>query len=195
MSDKIIPRWEWRTFGSDFGEAELLIQKSGEPRIRESEEIYILSANSGENTKIRFDLMDIKTLKATDDNGLEQWFPALKTGFPLQGEMLESVLSAWNIPIGNIDDDPYTLERLLSDLVEPHEALGAVTVSKNRQGFLIDDCIVELADLTFDGKGIRSVAVEMENPQKVWNLVTRLGLSEFENISYITALKQHAGLE
>ena len=33
--------------------------------------------------KLRAGLLDIKTLRATDPNGLEQWFPVLKAEFPL----------------------------------------------------------------------------------------------------------------
>ena len=41
--EKIIPRWEWRTFGEDLSKGEENIKKHGNPRHRESKEIYILS--------------------------------------------------------------------------------------------------------------------------------------------------------
>ena len=59
----IIARWEWRTFGSDFGEAEARIAAHPVTRKLESSEVYILSARSDDNTKIRDALMDIKTLQ------------------------------------------------------------------------------------------------------------------------------------
>ena len=49
----IVPRWEWRTFGSRFGTAEA----GSAPdvgRIQESDEIYLLGG-SGDNVKIRDD--------------------------------------------------------------------------------------------------------------------------------------------
>ena len=59
----IIPRWEWRTFGNEFGVAEEKIKAYEMGNFKKSEEKYILSRNSNDNTKIRDDLMDIKSLK------------------------------------------------------------------------------------------------------------------------------------
>ena len=39
-----------------------------------------------------------------------------------------------------------------------------VRVEKERHGFMINGCIVEIANLKFDGQPIRTVAVEMEDP-------------------------------
>ena len=61
--DKIIPRWEWRTFGSKFGVSEEKIQNHKLGNFKRSSEKYILSKNSNDNCKIRDDLMDIKRLK------------------------------------------------------------------------------------------------------------------------------------
>ena len=78
----IVPRWEWRTFGSRFGIAEDrfgALTPGGDPGERR---IYLLGG-SGDNVKIRFDLMDIKVLRETDADGLERWEPVMKAGFPL----------------------------------------------------------------------------------------------------------------
>ena len=47
--EKIIPRWEWRTFGEDLSKGEKNIKTYGNARHRESKEIYILSKNSNDN--------------------------------------------------------------------------------------------------------------------------------------------------
>ena len=79
----IIPRWEYRTFGESFGEAEANIRSHGEAKARSSAETYIVSFDSPNNTKIRDGLMDIKKLENVNADTLEQWNPVLKSGFPL----------------------------------------------------------------------------------------------------------------
>ncbi len=58
----IIPRWEWRTFGSAFGGAEAILAEKIAGAPHESDEVYFLSG-SGENVKVRDDLMDVKVLR------------------------------------------------------------------------------------------------------------------------------------
>jgi hypothetical protein len=60
--DKIIPRYEFRTFAQNFGIVETKMRKLSQcSMIRESQEIYIVSAaNNENNTKIRDIKMDIK---------------------------------------------------------------------------------------------------------------------------------------
>ena len=76
--ENIVPRWEWRTFGQDFGNAEKHFATLHAERVQSSEEIYLLAAGSNANVKIRDGLLDIKILERVDANGLEQWRPAIK---------------------------------------------------------------------------------------------------------------------
>ncbi len=190
MADEIIPRWEWRTFADDFGKAEEMIRASGEARVRESEEVYLFSSDSNDNAKIRFELMDIKTLNKINPQGLEQWYPAFKGRFPLERADMGRVLEAWRVPEPSDLDENYTLERFLAEIVDPHEKLFRVDVRKERHGYLMDDCIVEIAEVHFDGEPQRTMAVEMEDPDKVWKLVNKLGLADRENINYLKAMKR-----
>src|SRR4029450_9557243 len=68
----IIPRWEWRVFGTGFGAAEEAFAAPAPGLIAESDEVYLLSA-AGSNVKVRDDLMDIKLLREVDGDGLERW--------------------------------------------------------------------------------------------------------------------------
>ena len=79
---KIIPRWEWRTFTHQT-DVEKKISKYPLTRQAESSDVYILSELSMENTKVRNDLMDIKSLQVVTKDGLEQWKPVKKEKFPL----------------------------------------------------------------------------------------------------------------
>ncbi len=69
---EIKPRFEFRAFAQDFGIVEEKIrQLSPVEKIRESLEVYIISAGNNENnTKIRDNKMDIKVF-VQEKQGLE----------------------------------------------------------------------------------------------------------------------------
>jgi len=189
----ITARWEWRAFGEDFGQAEAAIRATGEPFVRESAEVYVVSRRSGDNTKIRNQLMDIKRLRQVDAHGLEQWYPVTKSGFPLPREEVERVFAAWGLEPPELEQCDHTT--LIDELVAAHPDLRAVPVTKLRHGFLIDEAMVELADLTIDGSPIRTVCVEHADPERVWRVVGELGLQHRENVNYLRAIKRAVGWE
>jgi exopolyphosphatase/guanosine-5'-triphosphate,3'-diphosphate pyrophosphatase len=78
----VVPRWEWRTFGATFGEADALLTGLTPTAVEESDEVYLLS-QAGDNVKIRAELIDIKVLREVDRRGLERWEPVLKASFPI----------------------------------------------------------------------------------------------------------------
>jgi hypothetical protein len=188
-------RWEWRTFGEAFGQAEAKINTFPKDKVRSSSEVYILSRKSMDNTKIRDMLMDIKTLRQVNGDKLEQWFPIMKAGFPLDLAVLQDVFHAWKATPPALAHEAYGYEEFLGELVTPHPDLKMVRVEKERHGFMINGCIVEIANLKFDGQPIRTVAVEMEDPAVVMSTVRQLGLNEFENVNYLKALKRFVGME
>lgn len=191
----IVARWEWRTFGGQFGEAEARINAFPCDKVRNSSEVYILSKKSMDNTKIRDMLMDIKTLQQVNDEKLEQWYPVMKAGFPLTQAVLADVFAAWKVELPVLQRETYEYDLFLNDLVASHPDLRAVRVEKERHGFMINNCIVEIANLTFDGQAVRTVAVEMEDPDNVLRTVRELKLDGFENINYLRALKKFAGMD
>jgi len=192
---EIVARWEWRTFGVGFGEAEGRIRAFPEDKVRTSSEIYILSSRSMDNTKIRDGLMDIKTLRQINADRLEQWYPVMKAGFPLALPLLQDVFRAWKAPLPELRREAYGCDEFLNELVRPHPDLRMVAVDKERHGFMIHGCIVEVADLKFDGQPARTVAVEMEDPDAVIRTVRELGLAGFENVNYLKALKRFVGMD
>lgn len=189
MANEIIPRWEWRTFAADLQETAARIAAHGQPRIRESAEVYVLSRASDNNTKIRDGKMDIKTLREVNANGLELWLPILKHSFPVSQNVLNQTCAAWGVSPPAMPGD-CDMEPFLSTVVRPHPQLAAVDVFKERHGFMVDGCIVEFANLRFDDQPMQTVAVEMEDPEKVLSVVRLLGLTTVENINYVQALKR-----
>ena len=195
LMSKIIPRWEWRTFGQEFGESEQKIKLYKEQGFKKSEEKYILSRLSCENVKIRNDLIDIKSLKQVNSDKLEQWYPAMKEGFPISTEKLEVLYREFlKVPLPEFKRDTYTYDQFLDELIAPGENLCIVDVYKERHAYEINQATVEIAETKFNGVPMRTVCVEHTDPENVINTVRELGLTCYENINYINAMKTAVGI-
>jgi len=192
---EIIPRWEWRTFTNDLGKAEENIRKFPEGKTRESDEVYILSEVSMDNTKVRDDLMDIKTLQQVNEDRLEQWLPIMKGTFPLPVSEIEKVFKCFRVALPKFERNEYTFNQYLEEVIKPSSLLKAVNVHKKRTGFTINNTIVEIAEVTVDGKTIKTAAVEMEDPALVIKTVRELELDSFPNINYLRGLKNMIGMK
>lgn len=193
MENKIVPRWEWRTFGPDFPEDEKRIKKYGEPAPRRSEEAYILSRMSDENTKIRDGLMDIKSLQEVNVNKLEQWKPIMKEAFPLDKEKLEKLFHVFKVKLPALKRESYTYEQFLDELIRPDKDLKVVEVRKERYGYTINEATVEFALTWFNGVPLKTFCVEHADPELVIKTVKELGLEGYPNINYIKAMKKTVG--
>jgi exopolyphosphatase / guanosine-5'-triphosphate,3'-diphosphate pyrophosphatase len=188
----IIPRWEWRVFGRSFGAAEDALAALTPGRVEEGDEIYLLSA-TGSNVKIRNGLMDIKLLREVDAAGLERWEPVLKAGFPLSRGDVARVFDALGVDPPPLTRDAYTWERFLAGLVEPSDAVRVVRVHKRRTRFALGGSMAELTDVEADGRGVRTIAVESEDPTAVVAAVRGLGLDDQVNTSYPRGLAALVG--
>jgi exopolyphosphatase / guanosine-5'-triphosphate,3'-diphosphate pyrophosphatase len=183
----ITPRWEWRTFGDDFGDIDEHIESLGATGTQETDELYFLSPD-GENVKVRDDLLDIKVLREVDATGLERWEPVLKAGFPLAAEQVRQAFDALRQPAPALARDSYTLDQLLSEVVEPAPDVRAVPVHKRRVRYTIHGCMGELSDVTAGGRTTRTIAIETEDAAAVRAAVTNVGLGERLNVSFPVGL-------
>jgi hypothetical protein len=193
----IIPRYEFRAFGQNFGLVEDKIRSSCAcEKYRESREVYILSAENNENnTKIRDEKMDIKVLKKKE-RGLEQWAPRMKGHFPMAtGTIRHEVFSAFGVSVPQFRRSRYTLIEFLEEIIAPHKDLCAAQVFKRRFGFTINGCITEIAELLVNGAAIKTVAVESEDAEAVLQALDMLGLHVYENVNYLLAIKRITGME
>jgi len=179
----IIPRWERRTFGAPFGAADAVLAGLTPTSVEESDEVYLLSEN-GDNVKIRGGLIDVKVLRELDrPHGLERWEPVLKASFPLDAAAVTAVFEALREPLPSLARNAYSLSELLDELVEPSESIRAVSVHKQRVRYTINDCMGELSDIEVDGRHIRTLALEAEDPAAVRASVIALGLGDRVNTS------------
>jgi len=192
--ETIIPRWEWRTFATDFGAADQRFAAMKIEKIQESDEIYLLSPSTYANVKIRDELMDIKTLVQTSPAGLEQWRPVMKGTFPLSTDEVMRVCTVLGVAPPSPGRDAFTLEEFREHLMAPTRRVRFVAVHKRRHRYTIASCMSELTDLVADGKRARTVAIESEDADRVLAVVREIGLSGFPNISYPRGLKALLGL-
>ena len=142
-------RFEFRSFGQDFNKqaermARLSIPIPKNFWVRHSQETYIMSrTNDINNTKIRDGKMDIKTYVQTVDT-LEQWNPVTKTEFPVSTHFLKSdIFPAFQVEMPVFEKIEYTMDEFMA-IVTEHPDLQAVSVVKERFGYVVNDTICEV---------------------------------------------------
>ncbi len=188
---ELVPRWEWRTFGSPVDLAEGAFAERSPERVQESDEVYLVSSRGGDTVKVRDDLMDVKHLVQVNDDGLQQWAPVMKAPFPLPVADVRSMLAAMLVgPAVPLERDSYTLEELLEEVVGPIRELAAVRVHKVRNRFTIGGCMTELTQVGADGETTRTIAVEAESPHDVVATVRDIGLGSYPNVSFPQGLRE-----
>lgn len=181
--DEITPRWEWRAFGRHFGQAEAQLAALTPEGMQESDETYLL-AGTGGNVKVRNALIDIKVLRQVTVEGLEQWMPIMKAGFPLPATQATQVFEALHVPVPLLSRARYGLDEFMREFAGPGGALHPVRVHKQRSPYRLGGCIAELAEVAANGHRTRTIAVESEDPTAVIRTVRQLGLGAYANTSY-----------
>ena len=193
------PRFEFRTFGRDFTDVAFLMSRLSVPvpeKVweRTSIETYIISkTNDVNNTKIRDGKMDIKTFVQEID-GLEQWNPLMKGEFPMKAEILKKeVFPAFMVDMPSLDKETYTLDEFM-EMVKANPNLQAITVEKERFGYMINDTICEYANVWINGAMVVTVNSESTELDDIKKTITDLGLDGVENINYLQASKRVVGM-
>lgn len=185
---KIIPRWEWRTWGKEI-KLNIDLSQYEHTRHIESSEVYILSTECEENTKVRDNKLDIKQLQQVDESGFELWKPIKKVEFPLPKNELLELYEIWRVSPPNFDKDIYTFDEFL-EIAKTNEKLLIFNVDKVRDLYDVDGCIVEYSKVTVDGKIFMTAAAELPDTSVVKKVVEKMGLWGRENTSYVKALKK-----
>jgi exopolyphosphatase / guanosine-5'-triphosphate,3'-diphosphate pyrophosphatase len=181
----IVPRWEWRTFGSHFGPAEDRFAALTPGAILESDEVYFLSGAEGTSgiVKVRNDLMDVKVLREVNPDGLEQWTPVMKAAFPLSASDVTKVFAPLRQDPPSLARDAYTLSQFVDELATLAR-IRTVPVHKRRARYTVGGCSAELTDVAANGRSTRTIAIESEDPAAVIAAVRDVGLGDYVNTSY-----------
>jgi hypothetical protein len=197
---EIIPRYEFRIFAENLVPVfQTLKEMAGEPFVRESDEVYIVSEYCWDtNFKIRDGKLDIKVL-LQEREGLEQWMPKVKMEFPLERVfvkegILDDVLFESEHSFPELSEEHYAQEELI-DLVNGIQGVKSVQVTKKRYVFKIRGCFAEFAEIMLDGKTTHTLAVEGAESRKVLELMKELDIHRRENVNYPLAIRRRVGLE
>ena len=182
-------RWEWRTFGERFGRAEERLGSIAPERVAESDETYLLSAESVDAVKVRDDLMDLKHLEqverrrpraveaghevtAADLGGATPGRCSLRCASRCRSTATRMTSPTWSSAAGG--------------------ALRVVPVHKTRRHFTIGGCMAELTDLRSGDRWTRTIAIESEDPARVIAAVRELGLDLRPNVNVPRGLRSLA---
>ena len=191
----VVPRWEWRTFGDDLDALDdlddLAPLRTAAPV--ESDETYVLSMYGDASVKVRGGVLDVKVLQRLSGAGLQLWVPTMKAPFPLDAAAVAGAFAALGGPPPETRPADLSLERLLEDLVAPRDDLRRVEIHKRRRRTLVDDCMVELTEVSAEGVTSRTVAVESPDPGLVSRTIGRLGLDGRPNVCVARGLKSLLG--
>jgi exopolyphosphatase/guanosine-5'-triphosphate,3'-diphosphate pyrophosphatase len=186
----IAPRWEWRSFGRHFGEADARLAELAPTGVQESDEVYLLSG-ADDNVKVRDALVDIKVLREVNADGLEKWMPVMKAAFPLPAAEATKVLESLHLPVPPVSPMNVTLDALLDRFALPGSEVRVVKVHKRRTRYRIGGCMAELSEVVANGRRTRTIAVEAVDAAAVVRAVGELRLGGYTNTSYprgLTAL-------
>jgi len=193
--DAIVPRWEWRTFGSDFGAADATFASLEPELTQEIDEIYLLSPGTFASVKLRAGLMDVKQLTEVGEAGVEQWRPTMKAAFPLPWGEADKVCAALRVSTPPPGTDAFSADEFLTVLVAPECGVRAVAVHKRRLHYTVNGCMSEVTEVVAEGKKVRTLAIESEDADRVIAAVRELGLADRSNTSYPRWLKAAVGME
>jgi len=181
-------RWEWRTFGTVFGPAEVQI-RVGATNTSEFEETYFVDGAAGLSVKTRSNLLCVKALRQTDAFGLEHWVSLLKMPFPIDAATVRGVFARWGVANTQPASSVRTPDAFVDLVATEAPRVTEWVVRKHRSVGELHHCLVEIADISVEGWPLRTIAVSSETPDPVIALVRRLDLARFENMSYVSLLK------
>ena len=193
------PRFEFRSFGKDFSLQAKKMKRLSEPitkniRIRQSKEIYIISiTNDINNTKIRDNKIDVKGLVQIK-GGLEQWEPVTKTEFPVLKEyLLDQFFPSLNAISPILNNNIYSVSDFIK-IIDAHEDLLTIRVSKERFAYMVNQTICEVANVIINDTRIVTISSESIDSAAVKKTLIDTGLESIENINYLQAIKRVTGI-
>ena len=181
-------RYEFRIWDRDLASVRHEMERLASPsEAVESNEIYLISNATDCIAKIRDELLDIKVLLKVERR-LEQWSPILKAGFPLGASAMVQMFDSLKLIPPRLTKATYEFEDFLDEAVK--RGIATVKTSKLRSHFKFDRCQTEFAKVNIDAIGRETVAVESEDPEAVLAAITRIGIADRENVSYVRNIER-----
>lgn len=192
-------RWEWRSFGDDFGEAEQRICFHPRQALEEGRILYLLSRHT--DHRITADGQRLLVERPSsfddgDDEGLEAWRPVWLHPFPVGQETMREFADILGLGTGDGEEwsSVVAAENLL-EIFSDHPDVVVVETAFRRGLYLVNDCVVELGELSFGGRPLRTVSVAMERRDRVLEAVKGLALGSYESSSHVAMLKRRLAFD
>ena len=85
--------------------------------------------------------------------------------------------------------EPFSLDEFLAVLAAPERGVRAAAVHKRRLHHTLNGCMVEVTDVVTEGQAVRTLAVELDDAERVVATVRELGLFDRQNTNYPRWLK------
>lgn len=192
MGPGIQPRYEFRAWAPELPEVKATLESASEcVQTLESTEIYLVTSEPTQaNPKVRRGALEVKLLLEVRD-GFELWEPRANELFPVPDAVAADVLFRWlEAPAFALPRDRYTLAELLDEVVARCASVTAVEVTKVRRAYVVDGCLAEIADVTVAGTEMQTAALESTEIPPLQRACRALGVADFTNTSYPTAIKQ-----
>ncbi len=189
-------RWEWRAFGDDFGEAEQRIRFHPRQTLEEGRISYLLSRHAGHRITADPQRLLIEQPEPMDEEGLVAWRPVLLHPFPIGQETMHEIASLLDVGDSKAERSGSVVGHGgLLEVFSNHPDGAAVETAFKRGLYLVNDCVVELGELSFDDQTLRTVAVAMERRDRILEAVKGLVLGRFESSSHVAMFKRHLALD
>ncbi len=136
--------------------------------------------------------MDIKTYVQTVD-GLEQWNPLMKAEFPISSKILkDDVFPAFQVDIPKLTKDEYSMSDFL-EMIEKYPDLQAVSVHKERFGYMVNDTICEVGNVLINGAKVVTINSESTELEDIKKTIVDCKLEGCENLNYLQVIKRIIG--
>ncbi len=187
-------RWEWRSFGDDFGEAEQRIRFHPRQVLEEGRISYLLSRHTDHRITAGDQRLMIEQPSSRDDEGLVSWRLVLLHPFPIGQEtvrVIARILGAGKRAEIRSIVGPENLPEVFA--AQPDVAV--VETAYRRGLYQVNDCVVELGELSFGHGPLRTVAVAVERRDRILETVKGLALGRFESSSHVAMFKRRLALD
>ncbi len=181
---KIVPRWEWRTFGTHFGIAETPVRGVDAGRCA-GERRTVLSRRVWRERESARRSHGHQGPPGGERRGSGALGAGHEAAVPVAGcRGGEGVRVAGSRPRHSSPATPTPSTSSSTRLLAPSGALRPVQVHKRRVRYTVGGCISELSDVRAEGKATRTIAIEAEDAAAVVAAVASVGLDGYFNTNY-----------
>ncbi|MBK8791887.1 MAG: hypothetical protein IPN59_01820 [Holophaga sp.] len=157
-------------------------------------ETRIVNLDSAHDVRIREGRLALAWRVQVNRDGLELWDPVLASSFPLASEFVAHLLAAWGLPPSPSLGPLLSEEAFLDTLVARNPTLRAATLALRVRTFELDGVRVSHSTGKAGHLPIQSLHLTHEDPDLLFQILQKTGLSKYPNTNFPQGLKQALAL-